>query len=124
MASEEELLLAMKTELCVYDENFRNLHQTHELHSGEGLTKSIEFMLRYPPYNRRRQQVFKNSDQVFIDPENIKAFCKFLELVLKRGGYGYVFCSVIQFAPWWRRLKARTEDVYNNVGKTEVYEGE
>lgn len=47
---------------------------------------------------------------------------EFAENNSNRGGYGHIFCFSLQFASWWWRFPARTEEVEDGVGKMEVFE--
>lgn len=85
VVTQETLLNAIKMVCCVYVEDFRNIHKTHELQGGEDQAESVELLLRDPSYRARRQQVIENNDYDIINGRDMEAFCEFTENVFKCG---------------------------------------
>lgn len=84
--------------LCLYTEDFRNLHEMHEILCGDNLVGSVDPLLCGPQYNSHCQQDLQNSYQYMPNVKDMDAFCDFVEYVLKRGGRGHISSSTVQFA--------------------------
>lgn len=111
LAPEEVLPEAMKAVCCRYDDDFRGLHETHELQSGEDLTESVYLLLRDLFFNVRRREDLSNSRHDLFSAVDMDNLCVFVQKLLMLGGHGHIFSSAIQFTSWWWRLCTLTEDV-------------
>lgn len=69
------------------------------------------------------EELQKNDLNMF-NAKNMDAFCHFVEYVLTHGGNGYIFCSALQYASWWRRFCACEEEVEDGSADTKVAEME
>lgn len=69
-------------------------------------------------------KTFKAVTMTCFHAKDLKAFCGFGEYVLKRKGYGHIFCSAVQYAFWQRRFHSCSEEVEKDAGKTDVFKGE
>lgn len=56
----------------------------------------VKLLLCDSSCNIRHQQDLQHSDQNLFKTKDVEAFCDIAEYVLKRGGHGNAFCSVIQ----------------------------
>lgn len=121
MIAQEALRQAMKMVRFVYTNDFRNLHETHELQGGKGVGESIDMLPCDPPYNFCCQQDLQNSCEEVFDANEMEKHCYFAEYVLNRGGRGHIFCSSVQFASCRPRFCACTEEVGDGVGENEVF---
>lgn len=79
----------------VFTKNFQNLHESHDLHSGEDLDGSVDLLLCEPPFIIRFQQFLHNSDCDVFYTKETDSFCVSADYVLKRGGHGHIFSSAV-----------------------------
>lgn len=102
------MLVKEMAPLCaLYDVDFRNVLEEHELVAGEKMNGKVDLVLADHPYNVRRDREERNADHYVSALEDIKDMASVLEEVMKPEGHGDWFCSVLQFAIWYRALSAK-----------------
>lgn len=120
--AKEISLEAITAVFCVYDDDFRSLHETHGLKSRQDRSASVDLPLYDPLYNVRRPQGLSSSGHDLLNSINMDAFYVFAQMMLKCGGHVYIFCSPLQLASWLRFFCTSKEVVDGLRKEAEAFE--
>ena len=105
----KEMQQLMQPYCRIYDTHFRNLVDLDMELNGEHLDEAVQLILTDPPYNTRRESNARNSDHDSLLLADIAECVDLFGRVLRPGGHGLVFCSMLQFNSWFRLLLQHKE---------------
>lgn len=102
--------------------DIRNLKEIPESDIGKELVECVYLMLQNSSYKLRCQSELTNADHDVFESNDIDNLCIMGTEMTKSGGYGYVFCSTLQFSARCRELEGLTEpkEAVNNGERAEV----
>ena len=98
--------LSKMSQYCrVYDVPFEDLVSADESREHVPITGNVQLILTDPPYNVRRKRNDSNSSYDRLTAEDMQASIEVFDELLRPGGHGIVFCSVLQFYEWFHYLE-------------------
>lgn len=70
----------------------------------------------------RRQSKSERTSHRALGPKDVDDFRDLAKNLIEPGGYGYVFCFLLQFSTWWQRLLSLIEEkeISNDAESEEV----
>lgn len=81
----------------------------------------VPVLMGNPPYNTCWIVKLSNSDHNRLILQDMIHFVQLLSAVMDVGAHGHLFCSLLQFKPWYELLLGEVENV---VKEEHVVEGE
>lgn len=118
---QKPFLNASKTDCLGNTKKFWKPHETHELKGGNNMSESVDLLKCENPSNIYCQRDLESSDHDLFNEKDKEAFHNFVEYYLTRGRHEYIFCSAVQIASWWWRLRACTEEAEYGAEEIEVF---
>lgn len=96
--------------LYISDADFRDDEDLQKTGAGEELAESVNFLLRNPSCNVRRQNKLKNPSHDLFGPNEMEDFRDLAKKMTRPGGHGHVSCFVLPFSTFRQTLETLTEN--------------
>lgn len=89
----KKLLEAMAPTCCIYDVDFRNLVEEHELGASKVINRKVDFFIVDFLYNVQRNRNADTLEYDLFTLENMRNMATMREDVTMPGVHGHVLCS-------------------------------
>jgi len=112
---EAKVIADMSPWCRMYDIGFQEVMDIDAEVTGDALDGTVAAVIMDPPYNTRSARNSPNSEHDKLSLDDMRNVVEMCDRLLKPGGHGIIFTSVLQFCDWYKYLAEFTE--YESEGE-------